>query len=172
MFKLIFRAVFRSRRRVHGPAPLPWPRLTPPSPWPGRAPLQTIPQPSTICGRCYVIDGDTIQIGKVRLRLAGIDAPELQHPWGKTAKWELIQLCKGQTITARVEPDMSYDRCVATCYLPDGRDLSAEMVRRGLALDWPRFSGGKYARLEPEGARARHWKAAARQRGDMSVFNR
>ena len=125
----------------------------------------------TVTGKCYVIDGDTIQIGKVRLRLAGIDAPELEHPWGKKAKWDLVQLCKGQLITAEFEPDISYDRVVATCFLPDGRDLSAEMVKRGLALDWPKFSGGKYKHLEPDGARKKHWKAAARQRGHMHVFH-
>ncbi|WP_294615234.1 thermonuclease family protein [Roseovarius sp.] len=127
---------------------------------------------TTLTGKCYVIDGDTIQIGKVRLRLAGIDAPELEHPWGKKAKWELVALCKGQIITAEIEPEISYDRVVATCFLPDGRDLSAEMVGRGMALDWPKFSGGKYAHLEPEGVRKKHWKAAARQRGHMHVFHK
>jgi endonuclease YncB( thermonuclease family) len=127
---------------------------------------------TTLTGKCYVVDGDTIQIGKVRLRLAGIDAPELEHPWGKKAKWELVKLCRGHAITAEIEPDMSYGRVVATCYLPDGRDLSAEMVKMGLALDWPKFSGGKYSDFEPEGARKKHWKAAARQRGHMSVFNK
>lgn len=37
-------------------------------------------QPATLTGKCYVIDGDTIQIGKVQLRLVGIDAPEMEHP--------------------------------------------------------------------------------------------
>lgn len=127
---------------------------------------------TTITGKCFVIDGDTIQIGKVRLRLAGIDAPELDHPWGQKAKWELVRLCKGSVITAEIEQSISYDRLVATCYLPDGRDLSAEMVKLDLALDWPKFSGGKYAKFEPEGARKKHWKAAARQRGHMHVFNK
>jgi len=129
-------------------------------------------QPATVTGKCFVIDGDTIQIGKVRLRLAGIDAPEMEHPWGKKAKWELVKLCKGQIITAELEPEISYDRVVATCYLPDGRDLSAEMVKMGLAIDWPKFSGGKYAPFEPEGVRKKHWKAAAKQRGHMAVFNK
>jgi micrococcal nuclease len=39
------------------------------------------PQAHTVLrGRCWVIDGDTIVIDNVRLRLAGIDAPELDHP--------------------------------------------------------------------------------------------
>lgn len=130
-----------------------------------------LPTVTTVVGTCYVVDGDTIRIGRVSLRLAGIDAPELDHPWGQKAKWELAKLCKGQTITAKIEPFMTYDRLVATCYLPDGRDLSAEMVRLGFALDWPKFSGGKYSHLEPQGIRKKHWKAAARQRGHMHIFN-
>ena len=132
--------------------------------------VQTLPP--VVTGRCYVIDGDTIEIGTVRLRLAGIDAPELDHPWGKKAKSELMNLCKGQIVRAEISPALSYDRVVATCFLPDGRDISAEMVQRGMALDWPKFSGGKYAHLEPEGVRRKHWKAAARQRGHMSVFHK
>jgi endonuclease YncB( thermonuclease family) len=118
-------------------------------------------------GRCWVIDGDTIVIDKVHLRIAGIDAPELDHPWGRQSKWALVQLCKGQTVTARIKPEMSYDRLVAECFLPDGRDLAAELVRCGLALDWPKFSGGKYRHLEPADARRKLWRADARQRGRL-----
>lgn len=136
------------------------------------APKPISDRENTITGHCHVVDGDTIRIGNVNIRLAGIDAPELNHPWGQKAKWELVALCKGHKVRAELETDKSYDRVVATCYLPDGRDLSAEMVKGGLALDWPKFSGGKYSHLEPEGARKKHWKAAARQRGHMSVFNK
>lgn len=186
MIKLLFRVLFQSRsnRRVthykvsavSEPPAIPKARVEQKPPTSTSAPT---PKPvldetpvNTLTGKCYVIDGDTIQIGKVRIRLAGIDAPELEHPWGKKAKWELVKLCKGHTITAELEPDISYDRTVATCLLPDGRDLSAEMVKAGLALDWPKFSGGKYAHLEPEGVRKKHWKAAARQRGHMAVFHK
>ena len=126
------------------------------------------PQMETILrGRCWVIDGDTIVINSIRLRLAGIDAPELDHPWGQRSKWALVQLCKGQTVTARIKPELSYDRMVAECFLPDGRDLGAELVRTGLALDWPKFSGGKYRHLEPADARRKLWRAQARQRGSL-----
>lgn len=118
-------------------------------------------------GRAWVIDGDTIQIDNVRLRLAGIDAPELDHPWGQRSKWALVALCKGQTVTAYLKPELSYDRLVAECHLPDGRDLAAELVRCGLALDWATFSGGKYRHLETAEARRELWRADARQRGRM-----
>ncbi len=35
-----------------------------------------------IRGHCWVIDGDTIVINKIHIRLAGIDAPEIDHPYG------------------------------------------------------------------------------------------
>ena len=116
-------------------------------------------------GPCWVIDGDTIVIDKVHIRLAGIDAPELDHPYGQKAKWALVQLCKGQAITAYIKPELSYDRLVAQCFLPDGRDLAAELVKQGMALDWTKFSGGTYKHLETTDARKRLWRAAARQRG-------
>jgi endonuclease YncB( thermonuclease family) len=125
------------------------------------------PPPAELRGRCWVIDGDTIVINSVHIRLAGIDAPELDHPWGQRSKWTLMQLCKGKTVTARIKPELSYDRLVAECFLPDGRDLAAELVRSGMALDWPKFSGGKYRNLEPADARRKLWRADARQKGTL-----
>lgn len=120
----------------------------------------------TLEGKCSVVDGDTIKIKGQSIRLFGIDAPELDHGYGQKAKWELVKLVRGQNIRAELLPDIeSYSRPVAICYLPDGRDLSAEMVKLGLALDWPKFSGGKYRHLEPEGVRQKLWRAAAKHRG-------
>lgn len=121
-----------------------------------------------IRGRAWVIDGDTIDINGTRVRLAGIDAPEIDQPYGKTAKWALLNLCKGKEVRAVYDGDQSYDRHVATCYLPDGRDLSAEMVKAGLAIDWPKFSRGKYSGLEPPGIRKKLWRCDARQKGRMA----
>ena len=116
-------------------------------------------------GRAYIIDGDTIDIGGTRIRLAGIDAPELDHPYGKRAKWTLVNLCKGQLVRAVFDEETSHGRVVATCTLPDGRDLSAEMVKAGMAIDWPKFSRGKYSGLEPPGIRRKLWRCDARQKG-------
>ena len=118
-------------------------------------------------GRAWVIDGDTIDIGGSRIRLSGIDAPELDHPFGRNAKWTLVNLCKGQEVRAVFDGDLSHDRTVATCYLPDGRDLSAEMVRAGMAIDWPKFSRGRYSGLELPGIRRKLWRCDARQKGLM-----
>jgi endonuclease YncB( thermonuclease family) len=84
-------------------------------------------------GRAWVIDGDTIDLGGTRIRLSGIDAPEMDHPYGKSAKWALVNLCKGQEVRAVFDGDLSHDRTVAPCYLPDGRDPSVELVKAGMA---------------------------------------
>lgn len=120
-----------------------------------------------LIGKCWVIDGDTITIQGQNIRLAGIDAPELDHPYGRVAKATLMRLCRGQDVRAEFSGALSYERGVATCFLPDGRDLSAEMVKAGLALDWPKHSGGKYRSLEPADARRKLWRCDARQKGRM-----
>ena len=104
-------------------------------------------------GHAHVIDGDTIVIRGTKIRLAGIDAPELDQPWGQKSKWEMVRICKGSVITAKLNGETSHDRLVGTCHLPTGEDIGAELIKRGLALDWPLFSQGKYRHLEPHGAR-------------------
>ena len=111
------------------------------------------PEAAELRGKAYVIDGDTIVIKRKKIRLAGVDAPELDQPWGQTAKWAMVALCRGQVVTAKLNGGSSKDRLVATCYLPDGRDIGAELIKQGLALDWGHFSGGSYRHLEPKGVR-------------------
>lgn len=124
----------------------------------------------TLSGPAYVTDGDTITIKKTQIRLFGIDAPELNHPYGQKAKWALHRLCKGQIVRADITAEDAHGRTVAKCYLADGRDLSAEMVKQGLAIDWPKFSGGTYRDLETSDARKKLFLADARQKGRMHVW--
>ncbi len=69
-----------------------------------------------IVGNCWVIDGDTVPIGSQKIRLQGINAPELDEPYGKQAKWALHKLVKGQTVTAQPNGEKSYDRIVADVF--------------------------------------------------------
>ena len=57
-----------------------------------------------------MIDGDTIDIKGTRIRLAGIDAPELEDPYGKQARSALIRLCHGAEMRAVAEGEQTYDR--------------------------------------------------------------
>ncbi|MBZ4690307.1 MAG: hypothetical protein JG765_1558 [Cereibacter sp.] len=165
------RRQIQSQPTVRSEQPKPAPVASPPEP-------QTEPQTALrqvqenigqqiYKGHCWVIDGDTIVINKIHIRLAGIDAPELDHPYGQNAKRVLMRLCKGQVVTAIADGSTSHERAVAVCHLDDGRDLSAEMVKAGYALDWPKYSGGKYRALEAEGLRKKLWRVAARQKGRM-----
>lgn len=166
LLRLLFAISARPRREMPAAPPAPTPsRLPPPRRAEEPRPAPALAPGRVLEGGCWVIDGDTIVIGKTRIRLAGIDAPELDHPWGQKSKWALVALCKGQVVTATVTGELSYDRVVARCVLPDGRDLAAELVRIGLALDWPKYSGGRYRHLEPADARRRLWRAAQRQLG-------
>ncbi|SEN94776.1 nuclease homologue [Gemmobacter aquatilis] len=97
-----------------------------------------------------VTDGDTIRDGALRIRLWGIDAPELQDPRGPASRAYLRALIDGQPVACDPRNADRYGRTVATCHLPDGRDLACEMVRAGMAHDWPRYSKGAYARCEGE----------------------
>lgn len=77
----------------------------------------------TITGRAYIVDGDTVKIKNTQIRLFGVDAPELDHPFGIKAKWALHLMCKGHEITAVITDIDHYGRAVAACYLPDGSDV-------------------------------------------------
>ncbi|SDK17254.1 thermonuclease family protein [Aliiruegeria lutimaris] len=125
-----------------------------------------------LSGPAWIVDGDTIKVQNTQIRLFGIDAPELNHPYGKNAKWALHRLCKGHTVRAEISEMDDYGRTVARCYLSDGRDLSAEMVKQGLAIDWPKFSGGLYRNLEPSDVRKKLFLADARQKGKMHVWKK
>lgn len=138
---------------------------------PAQMPVVETPEAS-VAGPAFVVDGDTVVIRKTSIRLYGIDAPEIDHPYGKKAKWALVNLCRGQPVHAVVTGTDTHGRTVARCYLGDGRDLSAEMVRIGLAIDWPKYSGGRYRHLEVADARKKLWLADARQRGHMHVWKR
>ncbi len=65
----------------------------------------------------------------------------------------MVNLCKGQHITAHLTGETSYNRYVAKCFLDDGRDLAAEMVKLELALDIPHFPNADYKHLETPNAR-------------------
>ncbi|MBO9477992.1 thermonuclease family protein [Shimia sp. R11_0] len=130
----------------------------------------TVCPSDVIRGGAYVVDGDTIKIKRKQIRLFGVDAPEMNHPFGKKAKWALVSLCKGQEIRAEIVDTDDHDRLVAKCFLPDGRDLSAEMVKLGLAIDWAKYSGGIYRGMEVQGVRKKLWLADARQKGRMYIW--
>ncbi len=64
-----------------------------------------------------VVDGDTIRVGGERIRLRGIDTPEMSELQGPAAKQRLEQLLRGGSI--RIEPHGRdvYNRLLADVYV-------------------------------------------------------
>lgn len=100
-----------------------------------------------------VIDGDTIQLRAHRIRLWGIDAPELRHTGGSEARLALVTLLGLYDATikcVRRTPPDRWGRMIATCYVSSPArhgplDIAAFLVGAGYARDWPEFSGGYYS---------------------------
>lgn len=97
-----------------------------------------------------VHDGDTITIlvekEQVKIRLFGIDTPELKQPYGKKSKQFLSNLIAGQIVEVEKNGNDRYGRTIGTIYL-DGADINAQMVENGYAWAYRRFTK-KYAPQE------------------------
>ena len=147
------------------PAPPPTPPpARAPTPPPDSAPAPTIPAKASevLTGRVVsVADGDTITLlvdqTQHRIRLHGIDCPERGQPFGKRAKQFTSNLVFAQTVTIRVVDVDRYKRLVCRITLPDGKDLSAELVRAGLAWWYRKYAPNdkELAKLETEAREAK-----------------
>ena len=113
-------------------------------------------------GRATVIDGDTLDVAGVRVRLWGIDAPEsrqtclwaeVTYPCGQLATQHLRALVGGQEVTCAPRTRDRYGRTVALCRV-EALDLGAAMVRDGWALAFVRYAAD-YLGLEGEARAAR-----------------
>lgn len=87
---------------------------------PCTAPLPTVPGALFTGTVNYVIDGDSICVNNIEVRLADIDAAELNTPEGDMAKKMAIAYYLGRIVTCRVTigrngRTTSYDRVIATC---------------------------------------------------------
>ena len=84
-----------------------------------------------------VADGDTITVQddmgrKHRIRLAGIDAPEMNQPYGLHSKNNLMPLVDGEIVTVEYEKRDRYGRVVGKVLFRGG-DICLEQVKVGLA---------------------------------------
>lgn len=131
-------------------------------------------------GPFVAVDGDTLTIDGMRLRIRGIDAPERRQLCGEgRAQWA-CGLEARRALAARlaglsceVKGQDKYRRRLARCRMPAG-DLGAAMVREGLAVAY-----GDYEAEEAEARRARRglwsgpflrpedWRKAHRRKAEM-----
>jgi len=119
------------------------------------ASTNTFADPTTLTGTVTKVrDGDTIEVGKVPIRLNGVSAPEMREPLGPKSKSFMTDLVMGKRVRCELDGSKTHDRFVGICYL-DEQDIGATMIEAGLALDCPRFGGGRYAEYEVKGVAAR-----------------
>ena len=122
-----------------------------------------------IKGKVKVIDGDTVKIKNNKIRLSGIDAPELnqlcskvflslsfisfykKYYCGKISTEKLKRLLKNGIILCKVENIDRYKRKLATCY-KNKLNINSWLVRNGYALAYIKYSK-KYILQEKEAKR-------------------
>ena len=106
-------------------------------------------------GQPEVIDGDSLRLSGLSIRLKGVDAPEMQqtcerggrsYRCGEVAKAALIDKIGGGPIECRLAGRDRYRRSLAFCRA-GGDDIGGWLVQEGLAVGY-----GDYEREE---ARAR-----------------
>jgi endonuclease YncB( thermonuclease family) len=116
-----------------------------------------------LVGQATVIDGDTLEMHGQRIRLWGIDAPEadqlcrgddsLRYRCGARAANSLDAFIARRTVRCLPRGADQYGRIVAACDVA-GTDIAGWLVGQGLALDWPRYSNGRYATPQRQAERA------------------
>lgn len=125
-----------------------------------------------VIGTARVIDGDTLVVGTVTVRLHGIDAPEMGQTCrdaegvgtdcGAVARDRLSELADNRAVTCRGDASDAYGRRLAVCGTAEAPDLGAALVREGLAWAFVRYAED-YRDLERDARRrqAGLWSGSA-----------
>lgn len=102
----------------------------------------------TLSGPGRVIDGDSLSVGGISVRLFGIDAPEgkqtcerggAQWACGEEAASQLRMLVGSNRVECRGQGIDTYGRTVAVCRA-DGFELNKTMVEQGWATAFRKYS--------------------------------
>lgn len=104
---------------------------------------------TAIAGKARVVDGDTLDVDGVRVRLHGLDTPERGQrcpggppdlrACGEVATEQLARVIGDADVRCEVSGGDRYGRAIATCFA-GGSDIGAEMVERGYARAFLRYS--------------------------------
>ena len=96
-----------------------------------------------------IIDGDTIILNSEKIRLYGIDTPEIKqtctdnygHTYlcGVKAKLELEKIIGSKKVSCIKKTKDRYKRSISICYV-DENDINSLMVKRGWALAYRKYS--------------------------------
>lgn len=83
----------------------------------------------------HIADGDTLTViadnrEPFKIRLQGIDAPELGQPFGKACKTQLAAKLNGQAVTVEAYKQDKYGRVIAKVHLND-EDIALAQLHAG-----------------------------------------
>ncbi len=115
----------------------------------GSPPLQPVAQTATLAKPASqwvgwvtkVVDGDTLHVqpaqGGVthKLRIKGIDAPEVCQAWGLQSREALARLVWGQRVTVQLNDVDDHGRWLANVFV-NGEDVGARLVAQGHAWSY------------------------------------
>jgi endonuclease YncB( thermonuclease family) len=111
----------------------------------GAAELSSANLPNRFTARVVSItDGDTITVsesgaGEQLIRLAGIDAPEHDQPFGAQSTQHLVSLVSGKTVALDCESERSYGRLICKILLRNGEDACLDQVKAGMAWHYKQY---------------------------------
>jgi endonuclease YncB( thermonuclease family) len=104
----------------------------------------------------WVSDGDTLRVlvrgREMDVRLADIDAPERDQPYGWQSKLQLIDLVRGKHVVLVPRDVDQYGRVVAYVWV-GALDINRELVRRGSAWFYPEYAESDALYAEEQRAR-------------------
>ena len=95
-------------------------------------------------GMLYIVDGDTVILGNEKIRLEGIDAPEMdqicsrngvKYNCGRSSRENLRQLARKGTMRCKAWQRDKYERLLGRCFIGD-LDVNSRMVSDGWALSF------------------------------------
>ena len=101
-----------------------------------------------VYGEAKIIDGDTIHIGKNKIRLHGIDAPEINQKcvynsedWkcGKNSTLALREMIDNHPVKCQINGVDRYKRYIAVCF-SGKKNLNKMMVKNGWAIAYRYYS--------------------------------
>lgn len=116
---------------------------------PPAQPRSGVPARDRFTARVTVVDGDTLAAGGARLRVYGVDAPELgqtcqrragDYPCGEEARRAMAGILRGGAVACEALDTDRYGRRIVRCRNAEGTDIGAELVRQGWAVAFTRFS--------------------------------
>ena len=93
------------------------------------------PTPDYIGVVDYIIDGDTIIVDSIHIRLLDIDTPELPTPEGVVARSFMIDLVYDSEVSLYCDGYDKYDRWLCIIEL-DGVNVSDTLLKADLARVW------------------------------------